>query len=186
MAKKAFAAIALAILATVAVPAAAFAAEGDYVPASSVSAPATVEPGEAVPVSFAAGSFVGDVTYTVTGEGPITLAIVKAAVVTESLTKPVASDGSSSITVEVPADAAGSYQVVARDSAGTVGTATFAVIAPDSGTAAGSGSGSSDGDLASTGYNAPMLAIWAAGGALLLGIALVVVLGIVRRQRATA
>ena len=45
---------------------------------------------------------------------------------------------------------------------------------------------SADKGLAQTGYEAPVLLIWGAAGALLLGVALIVVLSIVRRQRATA
>jgi hypothetical protein len=73
---------------------------------------------------------------------------------------------------------------------GTVGTAAITVTAVDAGSGTvNTGNGTANngsGDLASTGYDAPVLLIWGAGGALLLGIALVVVLTAVRRQRATA
>ncbi|QYF73741.1 hypothetical protein [Cryobacterium sp. PAMC25264] len=84
----------------------------------------------------------------------------------------------------LPADATGTYTTTATGlTSGTVGTAAISLAAADS--AAGSGS-SANGGLASTGYDAPMLAIWGAAGALLLGVALTVALTVVRRQRANA
>jgi hypothetical protein len=87
----------------------------------------------------------------------------------------------SHVNVVLPADATGTYTTTATGlTSGTVGTAAISLVAADG------GASSTDGGLASTGYDAPMLAIWAAAGALLLGIALVTVLTVVRRQRANA
>ena len=175
MARKVFAVIALAVLAVFAVPAAATAA--GYVPGGSIIVSGDVEAGGTVTVTFTDGSFEPgeDVSIACTGSGSATLSAFKAATVT--LVKTASATGSVSVDVTLPADATGTYTVTATGlSSGTVGTAALTVTAVDSGS----------GGLASTGYDAPVLLIWGAGGALLLGIALVVVLTIVRRQRATA
>ncbi|ANP71463.1 hypothetical protein [Cryobacterium arcticum] len=188
MFKKSFAAIALAVLAVFAVPAAANAA--GYVPDGNIVVSGTIAPGSPVTVSFTPGSFTpGEtVSFTLTGENATgaTLATFKSVVNSQSLTKTAAGSGAVAVAVTLPTNASGSYTTTATGlTSGTVGTASLTVAAADS--AAGTGSGTSTGGgLASTGYNAPMLAIWGAAGALLLGVALVVVLGIVRRQRATA
>jgi hypothetical protein len=181
MGKKTIAALALAVFAVFAVPTAANAA---YVPDDSVTvSDSTPAPGETVVVAFADAAFAGseEVSFAVTGEGPITLSVFKAAVETQTIVKTADADGSVSVNVKLPEDATGSYTVTATGlSSGNIGSATLTVSAADAGAAA------SKSGLAETGYNAPMLAIWAAAGALLLGIALVVVLTFVRRQRATA
>lgn len=182
MAKKTFATIALAVLAVFAVPAAANAA--GYVPESSVVVSGTVAPGATVAVAFTEGSFTAgeSVSFAVTGSGTATLSVVKAATV--SLTKSATSAGAASVNVVLPADATGTYTTTATGlTSGTVGTAAISLPAADA--AAGSGA-SANGGLASTGYDAPMLVIWAAAGALLLGVALMVALTVVRRQRANA
>ena len=178
MVKKAFAVIALAILAIFAVPAAASAA--GYVPADNVSVVGTVSAGGTVAVNFSSGSFTGgeQVSFAVTGSGTVTLSVFKAATVT--LVKSATAGGAASVNVTLPVDATGSYTTTATGlSSGTVGTATLTVAAADSGSAVDEG-------LSGTGYDAPVLLIWGAAGALLLGIALIVVLGVVRRQRAKA
>jgi len=109
---------------------------------------------------------------------PATLSVVKAAVATT--VKTADAKGNVDLAVKLPTDAVGSYTVTGTDTAGTVGTAVITVPTAD-----GAAANSSD-SLAHTGYNAPVLVIWGASGVLLLGIAVVVVLGIVRRQRATA
>jgi len=183
MAKKTFAAIALAVLAVFAVPAAANAA--GYVPEGNVTvSDSTVEPGQTVSVSFDDASFAAgeSVSFTLTGENAAgaTLATIKAVVNSTSITKTASAAGAVNVAVTLPTNASGSYTLTGTGlTSANVGTATLTAVAADSAAAA-------NGGLASTGYNAPMLAIWAAAGALLLGIALVVVLTVVRRQRATA
>ena len=184
MAKKTFAAIALAVLAVFAVPAAANAA--GYVPEGNVTvSDSTVEPGQTVTVGFSADSFTPgeSVSFTLTGENAAgaTLATVKAVVNSTSITKTASATGAVSVAVTLPTNAVGSYTLTGTGlTSGSVGTATLSVVAADSATVVKAGG------LASTGYDAPMLAIWAAAGALLLGIALVTVLTVVRRQRANA
>lgn len=173
MFEKSLAAAALAVLAVFAVPAAANAA--GYVPDSNVSVSGTVAPGGTVEVTFTEGSFTPgeEVSFALTGENAdsATLATFKAGVTSRSLVTTATDDGAVALDVTLPTDASGTFTTTATGlTSGTVGTASLG----------------SDSDLASTGYNTPMLAIWAAAGALLLGVALVVVLGVVRRQRASA
>jgi hypothetical protein len=178
MAKKTLAVIALAVLAVFAVPAAANAA--GYVPAANVAvSDSTPVPGQAVTVSFDGASFTPDesVSFAVTGSGLATLSIVKSG--TATLVKSATATGAASVSVTLPTDATGSYTTTATGlTSGTVGTATLTVVAADN--------GATGQTLASTGYNTPVLLIWAAAGALLLGIALVVVLSFVRRRRLAA
>jgi len=180
MARKVFAVIALAILAIFAVPVAANAA--GYVPQDSITVSGKSAAGATVTVGFGTGAFGhgADVTFGVTGAGkPATLSVFKAA--TATTVKTADATGAVDLNVTLPADASGSYTVTGTDTFGTVGTATITVPTADGGLANTGGNG-----LAHTGYSAPMLLIWAASGALLLGIAMVVVLSIVRRQRVKA
>lgn len=171
MIKKALATLALAIIAAFAVPAAAHAA---YVPAGNITVSGTVTASGTVTVNFANGSFVagGTVTFTVSGSGTATLAAYKAATV--SLEKTADADGSVAVDVTLPANATGTYTVTAVDSAGNIGTAALTVVPAD----ADGGSG-----LPDTGAEVPVLALWTAGGALVLGAALIAVMTMVRRQR---
>ena len=175
MGKKTFAAIALAVLAVFAVPAAANAA--GYVPEANVTVSGAVVAGQSTDVNIADGSFTGgeSVIVSVTGEGSATLSAFKAATV--SITKTATSAGAASVTVTLPTNATGTYTVTATGvTSQNVATASLTVTAADAGA----------GNLAATGFATPVVLIWAAGGALLLGLALVVVLTLVRRQRATA
>jgi hypothetical protein len=185
--KKSFAVLGLALIAFFAVPAAANAAE--YVPAGNIQVVggANAAPGEAKTIQFTAGSFPNDteVNVQVTGDPTASFGVFKAGTI--SAIYPVAADGSTSFKVVIPTNAHGTYTVTATGvQSGTVGTAAITVVTADSGSGTGTGADSADGGLAGTGYNAPMLLIWAASGVVLLGIALVVVLTIVRRQRANA
>lgn len=182
MFEKSLAAAALAVLAVFAVPAAANAA--DYVPESNIAVTGTIEPDGTVEVAFTEGSFTPgeevSFTLTETNAQSAVLAAFRSDVTSQSLVKSATSDGAVALDVTLPTDASGTFTATATGLAsGTVGAASLTVGASDSGFAA-------DGDLASAGYNTPMLLIWGAAGALLLGIALVVVLGVVRRQRVAA
>lgn len=184
MFKKSFAAIALAVLAVVALPAAANAA--GYVPSDSITVSGAIVPGATVTVEFEESFTPGEsVSFTLTGENgaSATLAAFKAAQSSTSLVKTADASGSVVLLVTLPTDASGTYTVTATGlTSGTVGVASLTVAAADSAVAANA----TTGGLASTGYDAPMLAIWAAAGALLLGVALMVALTVVRRQRANA
>lgn len=174
MGKKSFAAILIAIAAVFAMPLAANAA--GYVPNGNVTvSDSTPAPGQAVTVGFADGSFTPGETVnaSVTGNGTATIAVVKAATV--STTKTVSATGSVSFVVTLPANATGTYTLtVTGVTSGTVGTAALTVTAADAG------------GLAATGADFPFLMVWTAGGALLLGVALLLVLTVVRRQRAAS
>jgi hypothetical protein len=191
MFKKSLAAVALAVLAVFAVPAAANAA--GYVPVGNISVSGAVVPGGTVTVGFADGSFTPgeSVSFTLTGENAAgaTLATFKAVVDSQSLVKTASDTGAVSLDVTLPTNASGTYTVTATGlTSGTVGTASLTVATADgaaTGSNSGTGTDAATGGLASTGYSAPMLVIWGSAGALLLGVALVVVMGIVRRQRAT-
>ena len=172
MARRLFVASALAVLAVFAMPLAAQAS--GYVPADSISVSGTPVAGATVSVAFAEDSFTGGeaVTFAVDGAGAATLSAVRAATVT--LVKSATSTGAASVDVTLPADASGSYRTTATGQlSGAIGTATITISAAD----AGSG-------LSGTGYDAPVLLIWAGAGALVLGVALVVVLTLLRRKRA--
>ncbi|TDW30572.1 sortase [Cryobacterium psychrophilum] len=180
MGKKTFAAIALAVLAVFAVPAAANAA--GYVPASDVSVSGSATASSTVTVDVEEGPFLlgEEVNLSVDGAGTAVRSTFKAATV--SLVKTASATGAATVNVTLPTDATGTYAVTATGlTSGNVATAAITVVAADVGAAANAA-----GDLASTGYPTPVAAIWAAAGALLLGVALVAVLTLLRRQRATA
>ncbi|WP_035880197.1 hypothetical protein, partial [Cryobacterium sp. MLB-32] len=175
MGKKTFAAIALAVLAVFAVPAAANAA--GYVPDSAITVNGAVVAGGTVAVTFDDDAFAAgeQVRFDVSGEGTATLSVFKAA--TASITKTATAQGAATVNVTLPTDATGTYTVTATGlTSNNVSTSALTITAADAGA----------GDLAATGYATPVVLIWAAGGALLLGLALVVVLTLLRRQRATA
>ncbi len=172
MLKKTFAIIAVAFVAVFTAPLAANAA--GYVPSSSVTVSGSVTPGGTVTVSFASGSFAANesVGFSVTGNGTATLSMFRAATVTT--TKVASATGAVSVNVTLPANASGTYTLTATGvTSGNIGTASLTVVPADAGRS-----------LARTGSTLPMLLIWTAGGAGVLGIALFVVLGLVRRQRA--
>ena len=174
MAKKTFAVIALAFLAIFAVPAAANAA--GYVAADSISVSGSSTPGSEQTVSFADGSFTAGevVSFAVTGEGFATSTVTLAGTAN--------AQGAVTFKFTLPSNASGSYSITATGAtSANVGTATVTVAAADAGTAVGAEDG-----LANTGFEAPVLLIWGAAGALILGIALVLVLNVVRRQKTTA
>jgi hypothetical protein len=174
MGKKSYAAIVIAIAAVFAMPLAANAAD-QYVPDSQITVTdSTPAPGQPTTVNFTAGAFTGgeDVTGAVTGNGTASLSVVKAATV--SLTKAASSAGAVSFVVTVPKGATGTYTLTATGvTSGMVGTAALTVTA-------------ADGSLAATGADFPFLMVWTAGGARLLGVALLLVLTVVRRQRAAS
>jgi hypothetical protein len=189
MFKKSVAAIALAVLAVIAVPTAANAA--GYAPSTNITVTGDVAPGGIVVVNFANNTFIAgeSVSFTLTGENATgaTLATFKAVVNSKSLVKTATGEGAVALDVTLPTNASGTYTTTATGlTSGTVGTASLTIASADGAAGTGTGTDASTGGLASTGYDAPMLAIWAAAGALMLGIALMVALTVVRRQRANA
>lgn len=177
--KKIIAAAMLVVVGVFAAPAVANAA--GYVPSSDVAVSGPVTPGSTDSVGFAAGSFTPNesVTYSVTGEGRATLS---AATATVSLTKTASASGAASVNVTLPQGATGTYSLTATGlTSGNVATAALTVVPADTASANGS-----TGGLAFTGSTGAMLLLWSAGGAIALGVALMLVLALVRRQRSNA
>lgn len=181
--KKFIVAVVLAAAAMLATPAAANAA--GYVPSSNVTVQGRVVAGGTVTVDFATGSFLPNenVDISVTGAGAVTLGALPTTTVTE--VKKASATGALAVTVTFPQGASGTYTLTATGAtSGNVGTASLTVVPAD--TAATVGSTSGTGTLAFTGSTVPMLLVWGAGGAAVLGGALVFVMGAVRRQRENA
>jgi hypothetical protein len=171
MIKKALAGAGIALVLLVATP---LAANAYVVDDPAVVSDPTPAPGQAVTVAFP-DTFTGgeQVRFSVTGEGAVTIA----AITTASVTKTATASGSVSAVVTPPANATGTYSVTATGlTSGLVGTAalTVAAVAADPGD-----------NLASTGGNLPIAAIWIASGVLALGIVLLAVVGIRRRSLRT-
>lgn len=169
MFKKILATGLLAVLAVFAVPAAANAYE--VTDGSDV----TVAPGVAVTLTFS--GFDANEPTTASAPDAVTLGVVK---VVTTFSRPADSAGVVKYTAS--ATQPGTYTITVTGVSGKVAVGTLTVAPTDSG--AGSGSGS-NGALPNTGLETPMLIIWGAAGALALGIALTVVLTIVRRQKAS-
>jgi hypothetical protein len=176
MIKKALASAGIALALLIATPVAANAA---YVPAGNATvSDSTPVAGQAVTVGFGTGSFTAgeQVSFSVTGEGAVTIA----AITTASVTKTATAAGAASAVVTLPANATGTYTVTATGlTSGRVGTAALTVVAA----AADGGSGSVT--LPFTGGTLPIAAIWIASGVLVLGVVLLSVVGI-RRRSATS
>jgi len=170
MIKKALAGAGIALALLIATPVAANAA---YVPSANTTvSDSTPAPGQAVTVAFAAGSFEGNeqVSFSVTGEGAVTIS----AITTASVTKTAAA-GAVSAVVTLPTNATGTYNVTATGlTSRNVGTAALTVVA-----IAADGSAVR---LPFTGGTVPVAAIWIASGVLVLGVVLVAVVGIRRRS----
>lgn len=170
MIRKALATAALAAVALFAVPVAAQAEEAGY----TTQGPAvTAAPGEAVSLTFT--GLPANTPSTATAPDAVTLAALKAT----TASKPT--DASGSVTYQASATQPGTYTITVT-AGGVVATATLTVVPADT---AGGGSGSGD-DLASTGFDLPVLALWVGGGALVLGAALIAVMTTVRRNRGNA
>ncbi|MBD8727448.1 hypothetical protein [Frigoribacterium sp. CFBP 13707] len=176
--KKIIAAALLVVAGVFAGPAAAQA----YVPSTNVTVQGTVAAGGTINVTIVNGSFIAgeNVSFAVTGEGRVTLAAIE----TTTLVKTADANGAARVAVTLPTTARGSYALTATGlTSGNVATAALTVVAADGTPAAGSNNA---GGLAFTGSTVPTLVIWAAAGALMLGIALMVVVTLQRRARNNA
>jgi hypothetical protein len=175
MAKKILAIAALALAVIFAVPTAAMAS--GYVPPGNVSSSGgtTASPGQTQTIVFAAGSFSASetVSVTVTGSPAATLG---------STSYTATAAGALTITVKIPTSATANsvYSIQAVGvSSGNVGTYRLTVVVADAAAAAPRG-------LAFTGGTISMLIVWGGAGILALGIALLIVMRVVRRQHAEA
>lgn len=171
MFKKALATGLLAVLAIFAVPTAANAYE------TTDGSDVTIAPGQAVTLTFS--GFDANEPTTASAPDAVTLGVVK---VVTTFSRPADSAGVVKYTAS--ATQPGTYTITVTGVSGKVAVGTLTVAPTDSGAGSGSGSGS-NGALPNTGLETPMLIIWGAAGALALGIALTVVLTIVRRQKAS-
>lgn len=179
--KKIIAAVVLAGAALLATPAAANAA--GYVPTSNITVSGSNIAGGTTVINFGAGSFVGNetVNISVTGAGAVTLGALPTTTVSKSYTASAA--GAVAPKVTLPAGASGTYSLTATGAtSGNVGVATLTVVPAN---AAGTGTGATGagtGSLAFTGSTVSALALWVAGGAVVLGGGLLVVRTSVRRR----
>jgi len=175
MIKKALAGAGIALAILIATPLAANAAT--YVPASQIAvSDSTPAPGQPTTVTITEAFLPGEqVNFVLTGENGAGATL--AAISSKSLTKAANAAGSTSVVVTPPANASGTYSLTGTGvTSGRVAPASITVVAADGTTADG---------LAYTGGTLPIAAIWIAGGVLALGILLVVVVGIRRRNLRT-
>ncbi|WFR68154.1 hypothetical protein P9139_07540 [Curtobacterium flaccumfaciens] len=182
--KKLIAAIVLAGAALIATPAAANAA--GYTPDSNVSVSGSYTAGGTAVVNFSEGAFQDNETVNVqvTGAGAVTLGALPTTTVSKAYT--ASSDGSLAVTVTFPQGASGTYSLTATGAtSGVVGYASFTVAPADATAVAAANGSGTDGTLAFTGSTVSALALWVAGGAVVLGGGLLLVRGSVRRQRET-
>ena len=171
MFKGSIAVAAIAAIAFLAIPTAANAAYGpDGTIVVSDDSPAA---GSIVTVTFTDGSFDPneEVNVIVDGQGDPTIAALAGAA---SVNKTASAAGGTSAAVGIPSNGGGTYKVTGTGAtSGNILSATLTVAV------------SSDPDgVAYTGSTIPVLWIWVGGGALALGIAMVVILSITRRHQA--
>ncbi|PZF62863.1 hypothetical protein DEJ33_15270 [Curtobacterium sp. MCPF17_047] len=182
--KKLIAAVVLAGAALLATPAAANAA--GYAPDSTVTVSGNYVAGGIVIVNFSDGAFQNNETVNVqiTGAGVSSATLGALPVTTVAKAYTADADGSLRVRVTLPVGGSGSYNLTATGAtSGVVGVASFTIAPADA--AAVAGSNGTNGSLAFTGSTVSALALWVAGGAVVLGGGLLVVRGSVRRQRET-
>ena len=174
MLKKSLAVGLLAVLAIFSVPTAANAAP--YGDNGSGGGTVVIAPGAPATLSFS-GFQPGEAT-TASAPDAVTLGAIK---VVSTASRPAGANGA--VTYTATATQPGSYTITVT-SATNIATGVLTVVPSDSGAGSGSGSGSNgDGSLPNTGFETPMLIVWGASGALILGLALVFVLNVVRRNK---
>lgn len=158
-----------------------------YVPVGAGgSSTLTVVAGAANPVAFGGDTFVGGepVTVTVIGTPDATLGMVKVDV---SRTYSASKGGGLQFTVTIPKSAsASSYSINAKGASNRTASFTINSTPTDSALAVTGGGKSADSALALTGGNLPVVIIWGGAGILILGVALLIVFNVVRRQRIRA
>ena len=171
MLKKALAAGLLAILAIFAIPTAASAAS--YGGNGSGGGTIVVVEGQQGSITFY-GFQPGEVTYASGPDG----------VIFESASLVAGPDGS--VTYRVTGSKVGSFTITVTG-ASNISTGVVTTVPADSSGGSGSGSGSNaNGTLPNTGLQTPTLVVWGASGVLVLGVALVLVLSVVRRNKNAA
>jgi len=179
MIRKLIAAAALVVLGVFAVPLAANAA--GYVPSGSCGVSGSPVPGGTVTISCQAGTWDDNeaISVTVSGNTSVTQAAFRSAVTSGPFTTQATADGASSAGLTLPSNASGTYTVTSTgDVSQNVDVETFTIVS-----AAPAAQAGTSGEIASTGSTVPLLIIWVASGLVLLGVAIVVVRIVVRRQR---
>lgn len=197
MRKKLLAGVVLAVMAIFAAPVAANAE--NYVPTGGCSmSPSTVEAGQSGTFTCSASTFGANeaVTYTISGENGSTANLssyrtsgaVHSSVSSAKTVKNAAADGGSSLTVQVPQNASGTYTLTATSATRTV-SSNIAVV-PADGAAATTTKGDTtttangDSGLATTGSQFVFTIAWIGGLIVLLGLALLFFLLYRRRHQA--
>jgi hypothetical protein len=168
----------VAALATIAILGAPAAAQAStiYPPSGAcTTSPATAQPGSTIAFECAAGTFSGDesVTVTVTGENGAgaTIGMVRFAITTASEVVTSEANGSlSPLSITLPSNASGTYNIAAISSTSAGGTAAVSITGANGLPVTGLDSGS-------------MLGLWIGGGALVLAGAALGIAAVVRRRR---
>lgn len=197
MRKKLLAGAVLAVMAIFAAPVAANAE--NYVPTGGCSmSPSAIEAGASGTFTCSASTFAANeaVSYTISGENGSTATltsyrtsgVVRASVSSAKTVKAAAADGGSSLTIQVPQNASGTYTLTAASTTRTV-SSNIAVV-PADGAAATSTKGDTstaangDSGLATTGSQFVFTIAWIGGLIVLLGLALLFFLLYRRRRQA--
>jgi len=167
MLKKALAAGLLAVLAIFAVPTTASAAS--YGDNGTGGATVVVSEGQQ-----------GSLTFCGFQPGETTYASAPDAVTFESASLVAGADGC--VTYRVSATKAGSYTITVTG-ASNISTGVLTTTPVDS---SGDSNSNANGTLPNTGLQTPTLVVWGASGVLVLGVALVFVLSVVRRNKNAA
>lgn len=197
MRKNLLAGVVLAVLVAFAAPAAANAE--NYVPTGGCAmSPSTVEAGQSGTFTCSATTWVGNtpVTYTISGESGSTASLASyrtsgvahSSVSSAKTVKAAAANGGSVLTIQVPANASGTYTLTAVSATRTV-SSSISVIPTDTATTTttkGDTSTTANGDsgLAKTGSDFVFTVAWIGGLIVLLGLALLFFLLYRRRHQA--
>jgi LPXTG-motif cell wall-anchored protein len=141
-------------------------------PSADIVGPPTIAPGDKGTFTFAGFDPNEAVSFSLTGENAsgATLATIRAAVETATLTRTADASGVARITVTLPSNARGTYTLTGTgQTSGVTGSFTFSVGLPATGTDAGSTTG-----------------LWVGGGLLALGGAVALAFASRRRTGHTA
>ena len=155
------------------------AASAQYTPTGPEDGTVTAVPGEPVTITFSGFEPNEDVLFTLTGENAAgaTMASLAAVVNSQTLVKPADASGAVSVTITLPDNASGEYQLTAEGlSSGAVAGVTIIVVAPGATTPTRSGA------LPATGGDSSTTMALVIGGVLLAG-GLAVATTSMRRQR---
>jgi hypothetical protein len=137
--------------------------------------PGTIVAGETFSLAF--GGFEPFEATTASSDDAVTLGMISTA---SSFARPAGASGS--VAYSVTASKPGTYTVTVVGAAGSSAAASFTIVPTDA--AALPGAGTPGDGLALTGGSIPMPLVWGAGGLVVLGIALLLVLRSRRQHQA--